>query len=197
MDPYVQLICKPLNLDWKSQTCKSGSKKPSWDCNNKIEINVVNIDETLKIKLFDSDKIGKDVLIALVKPTFKELAKSNGSRDIEVEHDGKSAGLLHIKTHWTSLIDHKKSIEEEEQRRHQLSDQVANLEKSKEEFINSEIQFSQEQELHKVAMNEKEVAFKAHLAAERARLDEEERKFNAEAQAESEKMEQEASQFEA
>lgn len=63
MDPYVRVKCAARNLKWDSGVCKNGSKHPRWE-HQRFEMDVLVLEDVVEFKLFDSDKIGKDVFIA-------------------------------------------------------------------------------------------------------------------------------------
>ena len=97
MDPYVRF--KSREFEWKSEVCKKGGKKPTWH-NQKFTIDVKYIGDDLEYTIFDDD-VGKDEKLG---DGEQKLSAFTCLKDwdewFEIEHKGKKAGKIHLRTHW-------------------------------------------------------------------------------------------------
>lgn len=97
MDPYVKIKCR--DFQWKSETDKNGGKKPEWK-HQKVEIDVKYLGDDLEFTLFDEDK-GRDEKIGDGESKLSAFCcQSTWDEWFVIEHKGRSAGKLHLKSHW-------------------------------------------------------------------------------------------------
>jgi Ca2+-dependent lipid-binding protein len=97
MDPYVKF--KSREWHWKSAVCKKGGKKPHWD-DATTTIDVKYLGDDLEFICKDDDR-GKDEVIGDGSTKLSAFAcYEDWDEWFEIEHKGKRAGKLHIKSHW-------------------------------------------------------------------------------------------------
>jgi hypothetical protein len=102
MDPYVKFECR--EFEWKSSVCEKGAKKPTWE-GQKFEIDVKYLGDDITFAAFDQDP-GKDEKIGKGDSKLSAfVCYEDWDEWFTVEHNGKGAGKLHLRTHWEPLAD--------------------------------------------------------------------------------------------
>ena len=97
MDPYVHF--KSRDFKWKSETIKKGGKKPEWH-GATFSIDVKYLGDDLEFEAMDDDP-GKDEQIGEGQTKLAAFAcKEHWEEWFDIEHKGKRAGKIHLKSHW-------------------------------------------------------------------------------------------------
>lgn len=101
MDPYVKF--KSRDFVWKSNPDKKGGKHPKWD-DATFDIDVKYLGDDLEFIVKDDDK-GKDDLIGDGETKLSAFAcYSDWDEWFDIEHKGKRAGKVHLKSHWEPAV---------------------------------------------------------------------------------------------
>lgn len=98
MDPYVKLASR--EQDFRTPTCESGGKKPSWTENNVFDIDVKYLGDDLIMVVRDDDP-GKDELIGTGDSKLSAFAVYDDWDEwFTISCEDKFAGKIHLRSHW-------------------------------------------------------------------------------------------------
>jgi len=128
MDPYVKMVSR--DQDWKSETCSGGGKKPKWE-GQKFEIEVKYLGDDITFEAFDNDP-GKDEKIGNGDSKLSAFAcYDDWDEWFPIEHKGKSAGKIHLRSKWEPVAHEEHSSQDE---MGQIQEAIKNLAQKKREL---------------------------------------------------------------
>ena len=97
MDPYV--VIKVRDFKWTSEIIHKGGKEPNWN-DAKFEIDVKYLGDDFEYAAFDEDP-GKDEKIGDGESKISAFCcQAEWEEWFPIEHKGKTAGKIHLKTKW-------------------------------------------------------------------------------------------------
>lgn len=158
MDPYVEFACR--EFEWKSETDGNGHKKPKWE-GQSFDIEVKYLGDDLKWVARDHDKIGSDESIGDGESKLSAfVCYEDWDEWFAVEHKGRPAGKIHIRTHWAPVaaVEEKHSPNDE---MGQIQEKIKDLAQKKRDLTEKYNEIKEEMELHEEEGN-------ARLEAENA-----------------------------
>lgn len=110
MDPYVCFECR--EFEWKSTTCEKGGKTPKWE-GQSFEIDVKYLGDDIRFFAKDDDP-GKDEKIGSGDSKLSAfVCYEDWDEWFTVEHKGKNAGKIHLRSHWEPVAKEEHSSKDE------------------------------------------------------------------------------------
>ena len=146
MDPYVAFECR--EFEWKSDVDQNGNKKPKWS-NQKFEYAVKYLGDDIKFVAYDHDKIGHDEEIGKCCEKLSAFAcYEDWDEWFSIEHKGKPAGKVHLRTNWKPTIEEKHAENDENDEMGQIQAKIKDLASKKRELTDEYNQIKEDMERH-------------------------------------------------
>lgn len=152
MDPYVEFACR--EFEWKSSTVDSGHKKPKWE-GQSFDIEVKYLGDDLKWVAKDHDKVGRDEPIGDGESKLSAfVCYEDWDEWFAVEHKGKPAGKIHLRTHWKPAgeVEEKHSSQDE---MGQITEKIKELAQKKRDLTDKYNEIKEEMDRHEEEGNAK------------------------------------------
>jgi hypothetical protein len=156
MDPYVAFVMR--EQEWKTATDGNGHKKPKWE-GQTWDIEVKYLGDDLTFVAYDHDKIGHDEEIGKGDEKLSAFAcYEDWDEWFSVQHKGKPAGKIHLRSTWKPTIEEKHAENDE---MGQITNKIKELAQKKRDLTDEYNQIKEDMDRHEEEGN-------ARLEAENA-----------------------------